>query len=78
MNFIKKFWPFSFKFENTKQFVWTIVLYAVGACVAAFILGLMSGIAFVGWMFSMAGYLVSLYATAGIVFAILNKVGVIK
>lgn len=78
MNFIKKFWPFSFKFEQTKQFVWTIVLYAVGAFVAAFILGLMSGIAFVGWMFSMASYLVGLYATAGIVFAILKKVGVIK
>mgnify|MGYP003289841044 FL=1 len=78
MDFLKKFFPFSFKFEDTKQFVWTIILYALGASVIGFIFGLMSGIAFVGWAFSVAGYLTSIYATGGIVLAILHKVGVIK
>ncbi|MBQ8795755.1 MAG: hypothetical protein IJZ54_04970 [Clostridia bacterium] len=78
MDFLKKFFPFSFKFETTKQFVWTIILYCVGAFVAGIIFGLMSNIPFVGWMFSIASYLTSLYATAGVVFSILYKVGVFK
>lgn len=78
MDVLKKIFPFSFKFENTKQFVWTIVLYCVAAVVVGFILGLMSGIAFVGWIFSTASYLTGVYATGGIVMAILHKVGVIK
>lgn len=78
MDVLKKIFPFSFKFEDTKQFVWTIVLYCVAAFVVAFIFGLMSGIAFVGWIFSITSYLVGVYATGGIVMAILHKVGVIK
>ncbi len=78
MDFLKKFWPFSFKFETTKQFVWTIILYCVAAFVAGLIFGLMSNIPFVGWAFDVAAYASSLYATAGVVFSILHKVGVMK
>lgn len=78
MNFLKKFFPFSFKFETTKQFVWTIILYCVFAFVAAIIFTLMSNIRFIGWTFSTLSYLSSLYSTGGIVLAILYKVGVLK
>jgi len=78
MEFLKKFFPFSFKFETTKQFVWTIILYCVAAFVAGFILGFMALIPYVGWIFSTLSYLFGVYTTGGIVVAILHKVGVIK
>lgn len=78
MDFLKKFFPFSFKFETTKQFVWTIVLYVVVNAVASVIFTLMGRIPFVGWVFSIANYATYLYCLGGIVLSILNKVGVIK
>lgn len=78
MDFLKKFFPFSFKFETTKQFVWTIILYVVAEIVAGIILGLLALIPYVGFLFTIASYLVGVYATGGIVIAILKKVGVIK
>ncbi len=79
MDFLKKFFPFSFRPKKvTKDFVLTIVLYAVASIVAGIILGLLSRIPFIGFLFSIASYLFGLYCTAGIVFAILHKVGVFK
>jgi len=78
MNFLKKFFPFSFKFETTKQFVWTIILYVAVNVVASIIFALMGRIPFVGWMFSIANYATYLYCLGGIVLSILHKVGVIK
>lgn len=78
MDFLKKFFPFSFKFETTKQFVWTIILYVAAEVVLGVIFGLMSNIPFVGFVFSIASYLTGVYCFGGIVLSILNKVGVIK
>lgn len=78
MDFLKKFFPFSFKFETTKQFVWTIVIYVIVNAVASVIFSLMSNIPFVGWVFSIANYATYLYCLGGIVLSILHKVGVIK
>ena len=65
MDFLKKFFPFSFKFETTKQ-------------VASIIFAFMGRLPFVGWVFSIANYATYLYCLGGIVLSILNKVGVIK
>ncbi len=78
MDFLKKIFPFSFKFEDTKSFVWTIILYVAVNIVASIIFGFMGRIPFVGWVFSIANYATYLYCLGGIVFAILHKVGVIK
>ena len=79
MDFLKKFFPFSFRpKEVTKDFVLTIVLYAVASVAGGFVLGLLARIPFIGFLFSIASYLFGLYCTGGIVLAILHKVGVIK
>ncbi len=79
MDFLKKFFPFSFKpKEVTKDFVLTIVLYAVASVVGGVVLGLMARIPYIGFTFSIASYLLGVYCTGGIVLAILHKVGVIK
>lgn len=78
MNFLKKFFPFSFKFTTTKEFVWTIILYVAAEVVAGIILGFLARIPFIGFTFSIASYLTGVYVTGGIVLAILHKVGVIK
>ncbi len=79
MAFLKKFFPFSFKpKEVTKDFVLTIVFYAVATVVGGIILGLLSLIPYIGWLFDIAAYLLGVYCTGGIVLAILHKVGIIK
>lgn len=78
MNFFKSFFPLSFKFKSTKEFVFTIILYAAFAVVTSIIFGFLARIRFVGLLFSTTGFLSSVYATGGIVVAILHKTNVIK
>lgn len=78
MDMLKKIFPFSFKFETTQQFVWTIILYVAVNVVVSIVLSFMGRIPFVGWVFSIANYATYLYCLGGIVISILNKVGVIK
>lgn len=78
MDVLKKIFPFSFKFEDTKQFVWTIIIYVVACAVLGIALGFMGRIPFIGWAFRIANYLTYPYCCGGVVMAILHKVGVIK
>lgn len=78
MEVLKKIFPFSFKFETTKQFVWTIILYVIACVVIGITLGFMGRIPFIGWVFRIANYLTYPYCCGGVVLSILHKVGVIK
>lgn len=80
MDFLKKFWPASFKPADVKSFVITIVVYAVVGTVCGWILGWIAGIlgGFLGWPLNLLASLVGLYCTAGIVFVILYYIGVFK
>jgi len=80
MDFLKKVWPHPFKLaqKEVKPFVILIVIYVVANIVAGVISGLLSGVPVLGWILSIASYLVYLYCVAGIVFSILKFVGVFK
>ena len=79
MDFIKKFWPFSFRIktkDEVKPFVITLVIYVVAAIVIGIVAGLLAMIPYIGWLFSIIGYVCDLYIWAGLVFTVLRFIGV--
>ncbi len=93
MDFLKKFFPLSFKLANKDGFVKGIVIYAllwllapavvgIVSIVVGFILGLTIILAPVGivlgFVLGIAGFLASLYGLAGLVILILVYTNVIK
>ena len=86
MDFLKKFWPVSFKLKEkeVKPFVITLIVYVVIGAIAG-VASLLSGIvfealglAFLGVLVGVVTSVIDLYCTAGIVFAILKFVNVFK
>lgn len=78
MEFLKKLLPISFKATDKDNFTKALVIYIV-AIVAMTVLGILLGwIPVLSTLISLAGYLVDLYATGGIVVAILVFTKVIK
>ena len=82
MEFLRKFWPLSFRDKPAvKDLVIMVIIYALAPTVTSFILGLLGNIPLVGIVFRVLGYIVGYiggaYCTAGIVFTFLNyfKVG---
>ncbi len=78
MDFLKRFFPYSFKANGLVAFIITLIIYAVIDVVCGFIIGLLSKIAIIGPIFGLLGSLVGLYALVGIVLAILVFLKVLK
>lgn len=80
MDTLKKFFPLSFRTKDgdVASLVINILLHIVGDIIAGAIIGLLSGLPFVGWLFSLVGSLVGLYFLAGIVISLLNYFKILK
>ena len=78
LNSIKPYFPQAFKSNDLKSFVIALVIYAVIAGVLGWVLGLLTFIPILGFIFKVVGWLVSLYCTAGIILAILVFLKVVK
>ena len=78
MDILKKFFPLSFKVEEIKSFIISLVIYAVIDVVCGFVIGLLAKISLIGIIFSLIGSIVGIYALVGIVLSILVFVKVIK
>lgn len=85
MDFLKKFWPLSFKEKNeVKDLVIPVVIYVVAPVVINIIFAILRNLPVVGFTFAIIqtslGSLFDLYCTAGIAFSFLNyfKVGPFK
>lgn len=78
MDILKKFFPLSFKVEEIKSFIISLVIYAVIDVVCGFVIGLLAIIPLIGIIFSLIGSIVGIYALVGIVLSILVFVKVIK
>ncbi len=87
MDFLKKFWPFSFKNNDcVKNLVIGVILYVVAAIVAGVIIGISAVLlaplgavgAIISIPLSLIGYVIELYVTAGIVFKFLAYFKVFK
>ena len=78
MDVLKKLFPYSFNINDTNNFVIKLIVYVVVVIVAGTVIGLLSAIPLVGWLFSLGGTLVSLYVTVGLVLTILVFCNVLK
>ena len=81
MDFLKKFWPYSFK-ERTEvsQLVISVIIQVLIGWGVGFVLGFVGGIlgGILATLLSLVGTLISLYFTAGIVFTFLSYFKVLK
>lgn len=78
MDMLKKFFPFSFGAADVKALVIKIVVYVVASFVVGFVAGLLSQVPVLGLVLGIVNWLFGLYSTAGVVFAILAYVKVLK
>ncbi len=72
MDFLKKFFPYSFGAADVKALVIKIVVYVLVGYLAGFVVGL------IPLLGGILGTLVSLYSTAGWIIAILDYLKVLK
>ena len=87
MDFLKKFFPYSFGIKDTSNFVIKIIVYAVAMIVGGALLGIIGWInsllpqvvaSLLGVVLGLLGSLINLYCVAGIVILILVFCKVIK
>lgn len=87
MDILKKFFPFSFKYnDSVANLIVGIIIYVVGAVVAGAIIWLAALIAgwipfiggLIGWALSLLGTLVEVYVAAGIVILVLSFLKILK
>ena len=78
MDILKKFFPHAFKANDQTAFIITLVIYVLIDIVCGLVIGLLAAIPVIGFIFSLLGGLVGLYALIGVVLSILVFVKVIK
>ncbi len=78
MDALKKFFPIAFKATELKAFIVSLIIYVVIDVVCGFVIGLLAKLPIIGFIFSLVGSLVGLYAFVGIVLSILVFAKVIK
>lgn len=78
MDFLKKFFPFSFKANGLVAFIITLIVYAVIDIVCGFAIGLLAKIPVINLVTGLLGSLLGLYCLIGIVLTILVFLKVLK
>lgn len=79
MDILKKVFPISFKFtQDVANLIIGILIYVVGGAVAGAVIGFLTGIPLVGWLFGIVGSLIGIYSLAGIVIQVLVFAKVLK
>ena len=79
MDMLKKFFPISFKYADTgANLIIGILIYLVGGAIAGTIIGWLSAIPLVGFVFGLVGSLLGIYSFAGIVIEVLLFAKVLK
>lgn len=78
MDFLKKFWPFSFRAKDVSNLIISLLIYIVIDVVCGVVIGLLAKLPLIGWLFALAGSLVGLYAFVGIVVTVLVFLKVLK
>lgn len=80
MDLLKKFWPTPFKVKekDVNSFVVNLIIFVVVCAVAGAIIGLLTNIPILGYVFGAIGGLLELYGLIGIVLCILIFCGILK
>ena len=78
MDFLKSWFPFSFRPADARAFVITVLIYLVLGAVGGALMGLFSHLWLVGWVFKILGSLLDVYVLIGIVLTVLSFTNVIR
>ena len=68
---IKKYFPQAFAAKEVKSLIIALLIYAVIAVLGGFVLGLLTIIPIIGFIFSVLAWVLRLYCAVGIILAIL-------
>lgn len=78
MDFLKKWFPWSFRANDVKSLIISILIYIAIGIVGGLIISLLIWVPLVGWLLGLVGGLLDLYTLVGIILAILEFAGVLK
>ena len=79
MDILRKFFPFSFiPKKDVAALVVNLIIYIVVGAVIVIVVGLLSKLPLIGFLISIAGSLISLYITIGIVLSVLDFLKILK
>ncbi len=80
IDYLKMIWPTPFKVQekNVVSLVIQLVIFLVVCAVAGVLLGWLTGIPVVGFIFGILGSLMGIYSLVGIVLAVLKFLGMVR
>ena len=78
MNLLRKCFPYSFGVETLKDLIMTVIAYFLAVLLFGFLLGFLSKIPGVGFVFSLLMFVLDLYCYVGVVLAILRCLKILK
>ncbi len=79
MDTLKKLFPISFKYtDSIANLIIGILIYVVGGAVAGAVVGFLSSIPVLGFVFGIVGSVLGIYVTAGIVIQVLVYAKILK
>lgn len=78
MDFLKKVFPYSFKPEDVKSLIVTLIVYVVIGVVGGILLGLLGRIPLIGWLFRLIAWLLDIYVCVGFILAVLKWAKIVK
>ncbi len=78
METLKKLFPLSFQAKDVSQLIIYCLIYLAGGIILGFVIGLLTRIPFLGYIFALISSLAGLYITAGLVILFLHYFKVLK
>ena len=78
MDMIKKYFPLAFKATDLQAFIIVLVTYVLVDLFCGLVIGLLAKIAIIGVLFGIVGWVVGLYAFAGVILSVLFFIKVIE
>ena len=78
MGFIKSLFPQTMQAKDLKGLLIAILIYVIVNFVGGFVLGLLSKIPLLGFVFGLVGWVLSIYCAVGIIVAILVFFKIVK
>ena len=78
MGFIKSLFPQAMQAKDLKGLLIAILIYVIVNFVGGFVLGLLSKIPLLGFVFGLVGWVLSIYCAVGIIVAILVFFNIVK
>ena len=79
MDLLKTFFPISFKYaDSVANLIIGILIYLVGGAIAGAVIGFLTGLPLIGWLFGIVGSVLGIYSIAGIVIEVLVFLNILK